>query len=120
MDKAGIEYQGRENCFIDITDMQKAQEMADATARRNWHKLLDRFSDRFNPLLQQLDIHGYHWTIREAEYATDIIFKDAAYLKELYRTLIHHAIENFSCKDVMRFLQRRSKTRRRYSYKAPG
>ncbi|MFQ5770408.1 MAG: hypothetical protein ACE5HX_07725 [bacterium] len=111
MDKAGIEYGRRENCFIHITDMQKAQEMADATAKRNWHKLLDRFSDRFNPLLQQLDIHGYYWTIREAEYATDIIFKDAAYLKELYRTLIHHAIENFSCEDVMRFLQRRSNVR---------
>ncbi|NIR50117.1 hypothetical protein GWO43_16565, partial [candidate division KSB1 bacterium] len=72
MDKAGIEYERRENCFIHIADMQKAQEMADATAKRNWHKLLDRF----NPLLQQLDIHGYYWTIREAEYATDIIFKN--------------------------------------------
>jgi hypothetical protein len=107
MDKAGIEYQRRENCFIDIADMQKAQEMAHATTKRNWFKLLDRFSDRFNPLLQQLDIHGYYWTIREAEYATDVIFKDAAYLKELYKILIHHAIENFSSEDVMRFFQKR-------------
>ncbi|MHC4310700.1 MAG: hypothetical protein ACYSSN_12235 [Planctomycetota bacterium] len=111
MDKAGIDYLRRENCFVHITEMQKAQEMADATAKRNWHKLLNRFSDRFNPLLQQLDIHGYYWTIREAEYATDIIFKDADYLKEVYKTLIHHAIENFSCEDVMRFLQRRSNVR---------
>jgi len=75
MDKAGIEYERRENCFIHITDMQKAQEMADATAKRNWHKLLDRFSDRHNPLLQQLDIHGYYWTIREAEYAKILFLK---------------------------------------------
>ena len=111
MDKAGIAYQRRENCFIAIADIQKAQEMADETAKRNWHKLLDRFSDRFNPLLQQLDIHGYYWTIREAEYATDIIFKDASYLKKLYKSLVHHAIENFGCEDVMRFLQRRSNIR---------
>ena len=111
MEKAGIQYRRRENCFIHIADMHKAQEIANATAKRHWHKLLDRFSDRFNPLLQQLDIHGYYWTIREAEYATDIIFKDVGYLKELYKTLIHHAIENFSSDDVMRFLQRGTNVR---------
>lgn len=106
MDKVGIDYRRRENCFVHIKNMQKAQEMADATVKRNWHKLLDRFSDKFNPILQQLDIHGYYWTIREAEYATDIIFKDADYLNKLYRRLIHHAIEHFNSEDVMRFLQR--------------
>jgi hypothetical protein len=111
MDKCGIEYGRRENCFIHIADMPKAQEMADATVKRNWHKLLDRFSDMFNPILKQLDIHGYYWTIREAEYATDVIFKDASYLKALYKTLIHHAIESFSSEEVMRFLQRRCNVR---------
>lgn len=108
MDKAGIQYLRRENCFIHISDIQKAQEMADDAIKRNWHKLLDKLSDRFNPLVKKLDIHGYYWTIREAEYATDVIFKDVDYLKQLYKNLVHHAIENFSSKDVMRFLQRRT------------
>jgi len=58
-----------------------------------------------------LDLHGYYWTIRQAEYATDVIFKDAASLKKLYPGLIHHAIKHFSSEDVMRFLQRRCNTR---------
>jgi hypothetical protein len=108
MDRAGIQYHRRENCFTYISDVQKAQEMADDAVKRNWHKLLDRFSDRFNPLVKKLDILGYYWTIREAEYATDIMFKDANYLKELYKSLVHHAIENFSSDDIFRFLQRRT------------
>jgi hypothetical protein len=108
MDKAGICYQRRENCFIYISDIKRAQKMADDAVKRNWRKLLDRFADVFNPILQKLDIHGYYWTIREAEYATDIMFKDANYLKRLYKNLVHHAIENFSSEDIMRFLQRRS------------
>jgi hypothetical protein len=81
---------------------------------RNWHRLLDRFGKRFNPLLKPhygLDLHGYYWTLRQVEYATDIIFKDTASLKKLYPRLIHHAIEHFSSEDVMRFLQRRCNTR---------
>jgi hypothetical protein len=111
MDKAGMDYQRRENCFVQIEDIKKAQKMADATVNRNWHKLLDRFGQRLNPLLHAsagLDLYGYYWTIRQAEYATDIIFKDASCLKRLYPRFIHHAIEHFSAEDVMRFLGRRS------------
>ncbi|HHT9109159.1 MAG TPA: hypothetical protein ACFYD9_10980 [Candidatus Wunengus sp. YC64] len=91
-----------------------ARKMAESMLSRNWHRLLDQFGQRFNPLLQPhsgLDLHGYYWTIRQAEYATDVIFKDAASLKKLYPRLIHHAIEHFSSEDVMRFLQRRCNTR---------
>lgn len=108
MDKAGIRYLRRENCFIHISDIQKAQEMADDAVKRNWRRILDKLTERFNPLVKKLDIHGYYWTIREGEYATDVIFKDVDYLKRLYKNLVHHAIENFSSEDVMRFLQRRS------------
>ena len=108
LDKAGIQYQRRSNCFINISDLPKAQQMADEALNRNWQKLLNRFGDRFNPLLKKLDLRGYYWTIRSAEYATDVMFKDSAYLKELYKRLVHHAIESFSSEDVMRFLQRRT------------
>lgn len=111
MDKAGIDYLRRENCFVQIADIAKAQELADGAVKRNWHKLLDRFSNKFNPLLQKFDILGYYWTIREGEYATDIIFNDPDYLKQLYQKLVHHAIEHFSSEDVMRFLQRKSNIR---------
>jgi len=108
MEKAGVSYERHSNCFIDIGDMKKAQEMADATLKRNWPKLLNQFSQILNPIVEELDIRDYYWTIRQAEYATDVIFKDADYFKELYPRLIHHAIEQFRSEDVMRFLGRRS------------
>lgn len=115
MDKAAIAYERRENCFVKIQDIKKAQKMAQSMLKRNWHHLLDQFGQRFNPLLHVqsgLDLHGYYWTIRQAEYATDVIFKDAASLKRLYPRLVHHAIEHFSSEDVMRSLQRCSRSTR--------
>ena len=110
MDKAKIGYQRRENCFTRIDDFSKAQKLADATVNRPWPKVLNSFAKRFNPLLAEstgLDMHGYYWTIRQAEYATDVVFKDPSVLKELYPQLVHHAIEHFSSDDVLRFLGRR-------------
>lgn len=114
MDKADINYERCDNCFLHIDDPQKAQEMADAMTNRNWHKLLDIFGQRFNPLLwntSSLNLHGYYWSIRQGEYATDISFKDASSLAAIYPRLTRYAIENFSSEDVMRFLDRRSNSR---------
>jgi len=111
MDKAGIAYERHENAFVQVADFLRAQELADAAVTRNWHKLLDRFGQRFNPLLQELNLRGYYWTLRQGEYATDIIFKDPGQLRPLYQMVIRHAIEHFSCEDVLRFLGRKTNSR---------
>jgi len=114
MDKAGIGYQRRENCFLHIEDPQTVQKMADKMLRRKWCDLLDQFGLRFNPLLwpsSGLNLHPYYWTIRQGEYATDVVFKDTSSLAAIYPLLTRHAIENFSAEDVMRFLGRRSNSR---------
>jgi hypothetical protein len=114
MDKAGIAYKRRDNCFLDIQQPQKAQQMADAMVTRNWRKLLAQFETRFNPLLRSssgLGLHGYYWTIRQAEYATDVVFKDAAKLAAVYPRLTRHAIEQFSPDSIMRFLGQRHNSR---------
>jgi hypothetical protein len=111
LDKAGIKYERRDNCFVRIQDPKKAQQMADEMIKRNWPKLLDQFAHRFNPLVlgnSGLNLHGYYWTIREGEYSTDVVFKSASDLAAIYPQLTRHAIENFRTEDVMRFLGRRS------------
>ena len=111
MDKAAIDYERRDNCFVNIADITKAQKMCDSMSKRNWHRLLDRFGQKFNPMLHKsssLDLHGYYWTIRQGEYATDVMFKGSSSLASLYPKFTHHAIENFSSEDVMRFLGRRT------------
>jgi hypothetical protein len=45
--------------------------------------------------------------MRESEYATDVIFQNSTILQTVYPQLVEHAIQNFSSRDVLRFLQRR-------------
>jgi hypothetical protein len=46
----------------------------------------------------------YYWTSEQTEWATDVAFRDAATLAELYPSLTRHGIETFQSPDVMRFL----------------
>jgi hypothetical protein len=111
MDRAGIGYERRDNCFTRIDDLPRAQALLDKLGERHWPSFLNRLARRVNPWIlaeSGLDLHGYYWTMREGEYATDVMFKDAASLAELYPRLVDHAIQQFSCQDVLRFLGRRT------------
>src|SRR5262249_39546307 len=48
----------------------------------------------------------YSWTAEQTEWATDLAFRDAGALAELYPRLIRRAIESFGSEDVLRFLGR--------------
>ena len=88
--------------------------MLDSLVTRRWERILNAVARRVNPLLDArsgLDLHGYYWTIRQSEVATDVMFKDAADLEAIYPRLVKHAIEQFRCRDVMRFLGRRLTSR---------
>ena len=110
LDKAGIGYQKQGNCFTHIDDLTKAQQMMDDLEKRNWVHFLNALARRFNPWLQsksQLMFPTYYWTMRESEYATDVMFADEASLNAIYPVLVNHAVQHFSCRDVMRFMGRR-------------
>ena len=110
MDKAGISYERRENCFTRIDNLPKAQAILDGLTTRRWCGFLDALAKRVNPWLDRragLDLRSYYWTVRQGEYATDVMFKDDQALAEIYPSLVNHAIEQFSSRDVLRFLGRR-------------
>jgi hypothetical protein len=110
LDKAGIGYEKRGNCFVRIDDVARAQRMIDDLQHRNWPCFLNALARRFNPWLSRqsgLDLYGYYWSIRESEYATDVMFTDEAALRAVYPSLLNHAITHFGSRDVMRFLGRR-------------
>jgi hypothetical protein len=50
---------------------------------------------------------SYYWSTHQSEWATDLVFRDAAALRRLYPRLLHHAVTTFGSTDVMRFLGRR-------------
>lgn len=110
MDREGIRYEQRDNCFTQIADFARAQQLADRLNRRKWAPLLDALARRINPCVG-MTIDGYYWSVRQAEYATDIMFRDSARLREVYGQLIRRAIHHFGSDDVLRFLGRRTNSR---------
>ena len=116
MNQAGIGYEQRDNCFTRIDDLKKAQRLMQELENRKWPRTLNALARRVNPLLatgQKLESQSYYWSLRESEYATDVMFKDAAALQGIYPALVEHAMRRLSCRDVLRFLGRR--TNRRYN-----
>jgi len=110
MDRAGIGYERRDNCFTHIDDLPRAQRIFDRLVQRRWFRPLNALARKVNPWLDPqagLDIRGYDWTVRQDEYATDLMFKSAADLREVYPRPLDHAIGVFHSEDVLRFLGRR-------------
>jgi hypothetical protein len=108
MARAGIGFEQRDNCFVRIDDLPRAQKMMEQLEKRKWAGLLSAMARRVNPLPRKLNLFGYYWSVRESEYATDILFRDQASLASIYPHLVDHALRRFSCHDVMKFLGRRT------------
>lgn len=108
LDKHGIAYRQQDNAFTWMEDIPRAQRMADSLAQMNWPRILTSFARRVNPLLKDL-LSGmnYYWVTDQAEYATDVMFQDAATLKPLYEKMVKHATLCFSAEDVLTFLGRK-------------
>ncbi len=113
MDKAGIQYRRRENCFTWVEDAHAAQQLLDEQLKTNWPHILNRLSRFVNPLQDKLFPPSgldYYWSVYSSEWATDVTFRNSSSLAEIYPALVHHAITNFSSPDVMRFLGKRIRT----------
>ena len=114
MRKAGIGFEQRDNCFVWIEDLPRAQQMLKTLEDRHWERWLQRLAKQVNPLLRPdsgLDLHPYYWSVCESEYATDVMFRDAQALERIYPALLKHAIEQFDSSSVLRFLGRRTSYR---------
>ena len=90
--RKGIGFQQVDNAFVQIDDFAEAQRLADGFSAKQLHRLLDRYARQFCPVVARFAA-GIHWSVLQAEYATDLVFKDAASLapvyEELVRTLCH-------------------------------
>ncbi len=111
MDKGGIEYERRDNCFPWIADVPAAQQLLDAQLRTDWPGLLNGWVRRFHPMHETIFAATpipYYWSAEETEWASDVMFRDAAALAPLYERLTRHAMLSLHSGDVLRFLGRRT------------
>jgi hypothetical protein len=114
LDALGIGYERRDNCFTRIDDLRAAQRIMDRLDNRKFAKVFHVLAKRFNPWLGakgKLKVKSYYWTMRQGEYATDLMFRDAKSLAEVYPRLVQHAWSCFSTRDVLRFMGRRTNSR---------
>jgi hypothetical protein len=110
MDRAGLSYRRRDNCFTWLGDVEAAQRLMDEQLTSAWPEILDGIAHRLNPA--QGDIlegftTNYYWSVYQSEWASDVMFKDPKALAEIYPALVLHGITTFGSADVMRFLGRR-------------
>ncbi len=104
--KKKIAYSMLDNAFDSIENFQQAQELADGLSIEELHKKLDEFAKKFCPIHAHLG-QVYHWSIMQAEYATDIIFKEQADLQAIYEQLTTTAIHTVKPDNIATFLGRK-------------
>jgi hypothetical protein len=110
MDRAGLAYRQRDNCFVWVQDAGRAQALLEAQLRTDWPRVLGGLLDQAHPLHAEICRpigQTYYWSASASEYATDLLFRDAPSLAELYPRLVHHGLRTFASPDVMRFLGRK-------------
>jgi hypothetical protein len=113
MDEARIGYVKRDNYFINIADLPRAQRLVEGQLQTSWPLLLDDWVRATNPVHDSVFASfplPYYWSVEESEWASDIMFRSPEALSALMPRLIRHGVETLTCVDVLRFLGRREPT----------
>ena len=106
MRKRGVAFRQLDNAFVEIADWALAQQIADGFRVKRLHRKLDQLARRFCPVIQQLGVN-YHWSINQAEYATDVVFGRQSDLQAIYEPLTRVSIHAVKADQVATFLGRR-------------
>jgi DNA-binding MarR family transcriptional regulator len=106
LDKAGIGYKLLDNAFVQLDDFDAAQKIADGLDIRKLQRALDRFARRYCPVVRQFSA-GYHWSLMQVEYATDIVFRRQRDLAPLYEAITRTAVHAVKAQHVATFLGRK-------------
>jgi hypothetical protein len=93
LNKLGIDYRMADNAFSHIADWQQAQRISNGWEAKRIHARLDEFARRCCPICRDFAT-GYHWSVDQCEYATDIIFRKQADLQAIYENLARTAIRH--------------------------
>ena len=108
--KNNISYECYDNSFTHLSDVAKAQKLADKFDSSKLCRQLGAFAKSINPFLDtvhQVFGQGYHWCVSQCEFATDVMFKERSFLEDIYPSLVGHAFYDFTCTDVFTFMGRK-------------
>lgn len=89
--REGIDFVQADNAFLRIDNLPRAQALADALSPDMLHKRLDVYAQWLCPVLDVFG-QGWHWSIRQIEYSTDLMFKSTEFLTPLYDSLSRQSV----------------------------
>jgi len=101
-----ISYRLADNAFAAVGNFAQAQSIADNMQVKALHRKLEAFVRHYCPTIDNLGV-TYHWSIDQAEYSTDIIFRRQADLGAIYDRLTRTAIHAVKPENVATFLGRK-------------
>lgn len=101
--RKGVAFELHDNAFVHIDDYAVANHLA---AHFDWavlHRRLDTFAERYCPVVKSLNL-SYHWSIWQAEYATDLVFKQRRDLQAFFPLLLETLVLSVKPEDIVTFL----------------
>ena len=103
LQREDIAFVQADNAFLRIADLERAQALSDAFSPDTLHRQLDRYAQWLCPVL---DVFGqtYHWSLRQVEYSTDVMFRSEHILVPLYDALSRQAVLAADAERVAGFL----------------
>jgi hypothetical protein len=110
LDRADLDYRRHDNCITWVEDMAQAQALLNSQLRVNWATKLHEIGSWAHPLQKGFlgDFWtGYYWSLKQSEWASDVLFQRRSELQKRYATWLRHAVTDVSSADVLRFLGRK-------------
>jgi hypothetical protein len=107
--KLGIEYEMADNAFTHIGDWPRAQRVSNGWEAKRMHARLNELARLCCPIYRDFAT-GYHWSVDQCEYATDIVFRKQADLQAIYENLARTAIHTVKPDNIATFLGRKLTT----------
>jgi hypothetical protein len=101
-----IDFEMADNAFLTIADFAQANALAKSLTVEALHARLDAYAATYCPAAATLQM-GYNWSIMQAEYATDIIFRNQTALQAFYPHLVETLIQAVKPADIATFLGRK-------------
>lgn len=99
----GIAFDLLDNAFTHIADYAVANQLVEQFDPAQLHKSLDAFAQQYCPVISSLNL-SYQWSIYQAEYATDLVFKRQSDLQAFYPHLVEILIHTVKPTDIATFL----------------
>ena len=105
LSQAGIEYELADNAFLQIGDFEQANVLAKLNVEE-LHERLDSYARQYCPVVERLEL-SYRWSITQAEFATDIVFRSQNSLQMMLPPLMETLIQAVKPADIATFLGRK-------------